>query len=125
MLAQITSLRQDVFIYYELDLRGKDSEKPAELVQDMEYMDFSPLPAPEKSWALVTGAATGLGMKLARASARAGYGLILTDQAASLPRLESDLEELQSFTSFGVMTICIEHLTMVGRSKTTRHLESI
>lgn len=58
-------------------------------------MDFSPLPAPEKSWALVTGAATGLGMKLARASARAGYGLILTDQAASLPRLESDLEDLK------------------------------
>ena len=60
-------------------------------------MDYSPLPAPESSWALVTGAATGLGKKLARAAASAGYGVILTDQAdqtASLARLDDELEEL-------------------------------
>lgn len=57
-------------------------------------MDYSPLPAAENSWALVTGAATGLGWKLARACANAGYGLILTDQAASLQGLEDFYETL-------------------------------
>eukprot|EP00435_Cladocopium_sp_Y103_P055030 s82_g18.t1 len=61
---------------------------------EMEYMDYSPLPAAENSWALVTGAATGLGWKLARACANAGYGLILTDQAASLQGLEDSYKTL-------------------------------
>lgn len=51
-------------------------------------LEYSPLPDAAKSWALVTGAATGLGWKLARACASAGYGLILTDQPASLQGLE-------------------------------------
>eukprot|EP00438_Fugacium_kawagutii_P012362 Skav200008 [mRNA] locus=scaffold4475:93649:94704:+ [translate_table: standard] len=53
-------------------------------------MEYSPLPDATKSWALVTGAATGLGWKLARACASAGYGLILTDQPASLQGLEAE-----------------------------------
>lgn len=57
-------------------------------------MDYSPLPAAENSWALVTGAASGLGWKLARACANAGYGLILTDQAASLQGLEDSYKTL-------------------------------
>lgn len=60
----------------------------------MEDMEYSPLPAAEKSWALVTGAATGLGWKLAKACANAGYGLILTDQVTSLQGLEESYKTL-------------------------------
>ncbi len=63
-------------------------------VVQIEDMEYSPLPAAEKSWALVTGAATGLGWKLARACASAGYGLILTDQVTSLQGLEESYKTL-------------------------------
>lgn len=47
-------------------------------------LDYAALPPPESSWVLVTGAATGLGWKLAQAAASAGFGLILTDQSSNL-----------------------------------------
>ncbi|CAE7237744.1 unnamed protein product [Symbiodinium natans] len=51
--------------------------------------NLSPLPTPADSWALVTGAATGLGQKLATACAEAGFGLILTDDESALQDLDA------------------------------------
>jgi len=50
--------------------------------------DLSPLPLPSDSWALVTGAASGLGQKLATACAEAGFGLVLTDEESALQNLD-------------------------------------
>ncbi|CAE7369052.1 unnamed protein product [Symbiodinium sp. KB8] len=50
--------------------------------------DLSPLPLPCDSWALVTGAASGLGQKLATACAEAGFGLVLTDEESALQNLD-------------------------------------
>ncbi|CAJ1333411.1 unnamed protein product [Effrenium voratum] len=62
----------------------------ARAARGAEGIDWSPLPKPQTAWALVTGAATGLGFRLAAACARCGYGVILTDDAPTLS-LEAEL----------------------------------
>lgn len=72
-----------------------------------QHQPLAPLPDPATSWALITGATTGLGQALAHSCVKAGLGVILTDstELGSLELLKKELSSADPSGNVRVVTI--------------------